>query len=251
MSHFLVRAAAALVLAMPLAAPLAQQATDERRPIVQADLDVALKTLNEDPNLATTRQMRTLKWIADEKEKPKKAGWVKWLSDLFGWFAEVSQVFVWLLIGLLIALLAVYLVRFTKTFAHSAKASQDATAPTHVGDLDIRPESLPDDVGSAAWNLWQRGEHRNALSLLYRGLLSRLAHVHRVPIKDSSTEGDCLSLAERRLPSDRARYVASLVRMWQRAVYGGSDPIESDVQRICEEFESALSASVAQPESQP
>ena len=245
-ARFAVRAVALLAVAMTT--PLAAQQDRERTPIVQAHLDTALETLKEDPNLATTRQMRTLKWIGADEEKPKKAGWVKWLGELFGWFAEISQVFVWLLIGLLIALLVLYLVRFTKTFGRRATPSEPL-APTHVGDLDIRPESLPDDVGSAAWNLWQQGEHRNALSLLYRGLLSRLAHVHRVPIRDSSTEGDCLSLAERHLPTERARYVAGLIRMWQRAVYGGTDPSQSDVQRVCTEFESALRPAPVQTEA--
>jgi hypothetical protein len=244
--RFAVRAVA--VLALAATTPLTAQEDIERTPIVQANLDTALETLEADPNLATTRQMRTLKWIGAEEDKPKKAGWVKWLGELFGWFAEISQVFVWLLIGLLIALLVLYLVRFTKTFGARMRPSEPL-APTHVGELDIRPESLPDDVGAAAWNLWRQGEHRNALSLLYRGLLSRLAHVHRVPIRDSSTEGDCLSLAERHLPSERARYVAGLIRIWQRAVYGGADPIESDVQRLCEEFESALRAPPVQAEA--
>ena len=51
--------------------------------------------------------------------------------------------------------------------------------------------------------LWDRGDHRAALALLYRGLLSRLVHVHRVPIRDSSTEGDCLALAARCLTPRR------------------------------------------------
>ena len=81
--------------------------------------------------------------------------------------------------------------------ARAPRGDDAFVAPTHVRDLDIRPESLPDDIGAAARALWDRGEHRAALALLYRGLLSRLAHVHRLPIRDSSTEGDCLALAAR------------------------------------------------------
>lgn len=240
----------ALALFAFASVPSTAQDTIQRTPIVQADLDAALETLKQDPNLATTRQMRTLKWIGDEEEKPKQAGWVKWLAELFGWFAEISQVFVWLLIGLLIALLVLYLVRFTKTFASRAPPP-DVIAPTHVGDLDIRPESLPEDVGAAAWSLWQQGEHRNALSLLYRGLLSRLAHAHRVPIRDSSTEGDCLTLAERHLPAERRRYVATLIGIWQRAVYGGTDPNAAEVKAVCDQFETALRAMPAALEVRP
>ena len=71
--------------------------------------------------------------------------------------------------------------------------------------------AFPTDIGAAARALWDRGEHRAALALLYRGMLSRLAHVHRVPIRDSSTEGDCLALAARHLAHGRREYASRLV----------------------------------------
>ena len=83
--------------------------------------------------------------------------------------------------------------------------------PSHVRELDIRPESLPDDIGAAALAVWERGEQRAALALLYRGLLSRLVHAHGVPIRASSTEGDCLALAQSRLAAGSAQYAARLV----------------------------------------
>jgi hypothetical protein len=208
--------------------------------IREAQIDMAVEKLRADPNLATTRQVRTLRWIKDaDDESKKQAGWLRWLADLFAWFAEVSRVFVWLVIALLAGLLVLYLVRFAKAFERQTGATKSA-APTHVRDLDIRPESLPDDIGASAWALWERGEHRGALSLLYRGLLSRLAHIHEVPIRDSSTEGDCLALAERHLGSDRHGYVAELIRTWQRAVYGGEDPQSAEVRGLCDRFAEAL-----------
>ena len=87
-------------------------------------------------------------------------------------------------------------------------------------DLDIRPESLPPNIGAAARALWDRGEHRAALALLYRGLLSRLAHVHQVPVRDSSTEGDCLALCRAHLAGPGIDYAARLIVLWQAAVYG-------------------------------
>ena len=115
------------------------------------------------------------------------------------------------------------------------------TAPSFVRDLDIRPESLPADIGAAARQLWDSGEHRPALALLYRGLLSRLVHVHMVPIKDSSTEGDCLALANRHLKDEERKvYVASLVRLWQRAVDGGEDDPTESVHALCDGFARSL-----------
>ena len=107
-------------------------------------------------------------------------------------------------------------------------------------DLDIRPESLPDDVGGAGRALWERGEHRAALALLYRGLLSRLVHVYAVPIRASSTEGDCLALAAPHLRGPAAGYAARLVGTWQGAVYGAEAPAEPAVQALCTEFGTVL-----------
>jgi hypothetical protein len=77
--------------------------------------------------------------------------------------------------------------------------------------------------------------------LLYRGLLSRLVHVYKVPIKDSSTEGDCITLASRHLDNEERKiYVSSLVRVWQRAVYGGEDIPTETVATLCDGFSRAM-----------
>lgn len=208
--------------------------------IREPEIDAALETLKADPNLATTRETRTLRWMSDdEDEKVKRPSWLDWIGNLFGWIAEVSRVLMWTVIAVLIGLLALYLVRVGRTFDRTQRRGE-SVPPTHVRDLDIRPESLPDDIGAAAWSLWEQGERRGALSLLYRGLLSRLVHTYAVPIRDSSTEGDCLALAERHLPSDRHGYVSRLIRTWQRTVYGGEDPEAHDIRALCDQFASAL-----------
>ncbi len=81
---------------------------------------------------------------------------------------------------------------------------------------------------------------RAALALLYRGLLSRLAHVYEVPIRDSSTEGDCLLLAGRILATHRTEYATRLVRTWQRAIYGGLSVETAVVHELCDAFDTHL-----------
>ncbi|MET0657279.1 MAG: DUF4129 domain-containing protein, partial [Steroidobacteraceae bacterium] len=119
--------------------------------------------------------------------------------------------------------------------------------PTHVRDLDIRPESLPDDIGAAALGLWNEGQRRAALALLYRGLLSRLVHVYDVPIKASSTEGDCLHMVEQHLSEQRLAYANHLVRVWQRAVYGARDPENEEVRDLCLGFDAQIGVTAPRP----
>jgi hypothetical protein len=141
----------------------------------------------------------------------------------------------------LAAIIVVYVLRLV-TGRQRARAAVAATAPTHVRDLDIRPESLPDDIGAAARRLWDSGETRRALALLYRGLLSRLAHAHQAPVRDSTTEGESIALARRFLPAGGGEFAAGLVRTWQRAVYGGDMPGTGHVHELCAGFAPALDA---------
>jgi len=242
-----VRAAivAAMMVATTLPSVRAQQA-----PVVSAvppdrvEIERAIAVVKADPNLATDRVIKTLRW------KPSTStssfhwpGWLSWIGGLVFWMGESARVLVWCAALALAGLVAVYLSRIARTRL-MASSEDTFVAPTHVRDLDIRPESLPDDIGAAARALWERGDQRAALALLYRGTLSRLAHVHRVPIRESSTEGDCVALAVSQLP-EKSEYVGRLVRVWQRLGYG-HEPVESaTVHGLCDEFNAALPRSAA------
>jgi len=207
----------------------------------EAQIARALAKVKADPNLATERTVRTLQWADESRPTPSGSppSSLGWLIQLLAWLAQSARVLVWVAVALLAGLLAIYLVRLIRSRAPRTKTKR-ATAPTHVQDLDIRPESLPDDIGATARKLWDTGEHRAALSLLYRGLLSRLVHVHNVPIRDSSTEGDCLRLTTTRLGDAPRSYVAQLIQVWQHAVYGGQQPETAALYTLCDGFAPAL-----------
>ncbi len=234
---------ATLILALLLAQGVALAADDvPTHPPSDAQVTAALEKLKNDPNLATSRKIRGLHWVTSKNDSPidtNRPGWLEWLDNLFAWISESGRLLVWVACAVVVGLLGIYLVRLTRE-RRAGTLPQSLTAPTHVRDLDIRPESLPDDVGAASRALWDRGEHRAALALLYRGCLSRLAHVHGVPIRDSTTEGECVVLAAGHLSSDAAGYVAQLVRVWQRAVYRGEEPSAEVIYSLCDGFRGAL-----------
>jgi hypothetical protein len=197
----------------------------------------AVGEVKKDPNLAG-RTIRTLRWA--NQKRPTEAGSLRWLRDMMAWIGQGGRFLFWIVLAFLVGVLLVYLWRLVRNWSPPER-SKRIDAPSFVRDLDIRPESLPADIGAAARQLWDSGEHRSALALLYRGLLSRLVHVHHVPIKDSSTEGDCLALAHLHLKDEERRtYVASLVRLWQRAVYGGENVQTESVHALCDGFAHAL-----------
>jgi hypothetical protein len=240
---------AALALSATLA--LAAQKPDATLPVADGhsptsdQIKEALEQVRADPNLSPVRKINTLKWV-DEPEKKKRRNmrwpaWLSWFGGLFSWLSQSSRTLVWILAAALVGMLIIYIARLMRGRDLGAR-SERFVAPSHVRDLDIRPESLPDEIGTSARALWDRGEHRAALALLYRGLLSRLVHVYNVPIRDSSTEGDCLALAVPHLNEARMNYASQLVRIWQRAVYGGEQVDTAAVHALCDEFSAALDA---------
>jgi hypothetical protein len=199
-----------------------------------------LDRVKADPNLAPTRTIKMLRWKERQAAQQRRSpAWLAWLSGFFRWIDQSARLLIWAGAAVLVAFLVVYLLRVIRA-AQADAVGESFTAPTHVRDLDIRPETLPADVGQAARALWDRGDRRGALALLYRGLLSRLAHVHQVPIRDSTTEGDCLALAGIHLTGVRLDYTARLVRLWQRAVYGGEAAPAAVVYSLCDGFAAAL-----------
>jgi len=229
-------------LADAAATVAAQAPADGGRP-GDAQIEQALDEVKADPNLSPERKVRTLRWIGRE-QRPPRAPWLIWIVEMAMWFAESARRLMWIAGGVLLAIVIIYLFR-SQTRRHRAAPVIVFNPPTHVRDLDIRPETLPADVGAVARALWDAGDRRAALALLYRGLLSRLIHVHRVPIRDSSTEGDCLALAAGHLTDARRQYAAALIRAWQRFVYGGEELQTPLVQSLCEEFSGALDVGAA------
>lgn len=235
-----------LVLACVLWPSAIATATTQSRPQpTPEEITRALETVKADPNLALVRTLKLLRWR--NSGAPKRSGipgWLAWLVDFLRWLDQSARLLVWGVALVLVAALLVYLGRLIGWFIgrRSAGVADDdrRVAPIRVHDLDIRPESLPDDIGGAARRLWDRSEHRAALALLYRGMLSRFVHVHQIPVRDSTTEADCLVLAVTHLEPTRSEYASRLVRIWQRAVYGREVIQDFDVYGLCDGFGRAL-----------
>ena len=237
------------VAARPAAVSAAAPAASVRQRVTRA-----VEQLRKDPNLGAEQSVRTLRWV-DKERKPADPSpffkrLIEWLAEAFRWFAAAGRAVLVTAAVLLAALLAVYLLRAAAR-RRAGRLPAAPTAPAFVRGLDIRPASLPDDIGAAALALWRQGAARAALALLYRGLLSRAVHVHQVPIRDSSTEGDCLRLCAGRLGASAQDYATTLVGTWQQAVYRGVLPDESRLGPLCAGFAPALAPATPGEPSAP
>lgn len=230
--------AACLALAAAVGAANAVPAT----PPTRDSVDEAASTLKQIQTLTGTRTERSLRLKDDKSLQPPAAPtpqWLRWIGEFAAWLGGAGRVLVWLLAALAVAFAVVRAHAWLRLKA-ADRGGRLAALPTHVRDLDIRPETLPEDVGAAAWALWRAGRATEALSLLYRGSLSQLVHRHAVPILASSTEGDCLRLAQPRLPEAAQRYLELLVATWRQAVYAGRLPADAQAEGLCRGFGSGL-----------
>lgn len=151
------------------------------------------------------------------------------MPDL-GWLALVIKI---ALIAGAAALLAWLLYRHRGKFA-CLLPKPAAMAATEVAGLDIRAESLPADVPAAVRALWDQGERRNALALLYRATLSRLVTLHGLRLAQGATEGDCLRMARQAaLPPARYDVADTVTTLWLNGAYGGRWPDSAAVHAAC------------------
>ncbi len=139
------------------------------------------------------------------------------LPDLRGWAPRFDAAKAALSIASYVLLcLAVYL--SARAILRAAKDAQKAQKPPEtLFDLDVRPESLPKDVGAAARELFPASA-RAAVSLVFRACLSKLIHLHRLPLGAGMTENEILDLCGRLAPETH-RAAQSAFSVWIDCAY--------------------------------
>ena len=143
------------------------------------------------------------------------------------------------------------LYRYRDHWPRFAMRQRPQPAPaTAVAGLDIRAETLPDDVAAAVRRLWADGAHRAALALLYRATLSRLLHQHGVALHQGATEGECLQLARAaaaagRLSAPRLAVAGDSTALWLNGAYGGLWPDGATLEALCQAWQAQFGAGAA------
>lgn len=144
-------------------------------------------------------------------------------------FANLTKIALWVGVIVLIILAFVFRQRIMALLKPVRRKQSPALPPDILFGMDIRPTSLPDDIANASRQLWEAGQHRDALSLLYRGALMRLTRHDHVAIQDSHTEGDILQLATSHLSSERLVWLTAVTLAWQEIAYAHRIPSNTKV----------------------
>jgi hypothetical protein len=159
-------------------------------------------------------------------------------------FATLFETGLWILLLIGLLLLFYYRKHWLHLFQASKKTEEEYQAPEIMFGMDVRPDSLPDDIVAEAQKLWQANKHREALSLLYRGALVHLINQEKVQLENSFTEGDVLKHAAKIISKTKQDYLQLLTRQWQAIAYAHRKPDEAmqdTLSRLFEHWDSDFS----------
>jgi hypothetical protein len=174
------------------------------------------KQILSDPAFGETRETWSLKYVGPGSDrKPSKPLRWDWLERFGEWLAYGLRALAWGLGAAAIVGLLYLLIRKLE----KRDWQRRRVMPDMLFGLDVRPDSLPDDVPGAAAQALSRGDVRLSLSLLYRAVLVSLIADGRFEIAPGDTEGTCAAQVARHYGGDKAAYFRSLVAAWQRVAY--------------------------------
>lgn len=188
------------------------------------------KTYREGDLKATVRDFVWKRRHPLDEETPSKSdapAWALGIGQILGFIAEYG---LWILIAIGLVIIVANRHRWLPWIS-------DRYAPPRLPDrIDVHDviaaEPMPEDIPTAVRALWQRGQLRAALALLYRAGVERLATSLGTPLPAGATESECLRRARRLADTEYAALFARIVRSWQEAAYAQRLPTATDVEAL-------------------
>ena len=145
-----------------------------------------------------------------------------------------------LLIALAVTLFVYLLYRYRGPLKRLKRGEKSASTPEVMFGLDVRPESLPDDIPAQVMSFWYDHRHRDALGLLYRASLSRLIDQHALGFKTSHTEAECAALVKACGIDSLSHYFSGLTRAWCHLAYGHELPAQEAIVKLCDDWSTEM-----------
>lgn len=196
-----------------------------------------IEEIMQRPELDGWREVSRWKYIGEEDEEEEEYEWDGFGFDLGRLFARFTEALLWIGLAVGIILLLVHRDKWLHLIWRS-RPKPRPQAPEKLFGLDIRPESLPEDVPLAARLAWEAGRHREALSLLYRGALAALVHDEGVEFAEGDTERDCLRTLQPKVEDSLYEHFKGMTQAWQLVAYAHRQPADETVYALCDSWHS-------------
>jgi len=189
------------------------------------------------------------RWRFRDVVEENEGKFPEWLIDFIEWLIKnidfsgpddsIITTATWLkilLITLAVSLFVYLLYRFRGPLKRLRRSEKSVSTPDVMFGLDVRPESLPDDIPAQVMSFWRDHRHRDALGLLYRASLSRLIEQYALGFKSSHTEAECAALVKACGIDSLSYYFAGLTRAWCHLAYGHEIPAQEAIEKLCGEW---------------
>lgn len=229
---------------------------DEPKSLSTQDAGRSIKSVLEKPPFKNPETVTRYRFGEEKPAAKNKAhtdgklpAWLQALLDNFNsnTFKHVAQgleVLLWSLLAGGLGLLVWRYRDWLRTFVSrrgppSPKAAKPI--PTQLFGLELGTETLPIDIAGTAEQLWPT-QPREALGLLYRGLLSRLLHDFNLPLKSADTEGQVLARVHQLQQPQLLAFSDELTQHWQNLAYGHRLPSASTQQKLCSDWRALFSS---------
>lgn len=233
------KAAVLLVFLIPFYSPSPARAQDQD---AVPKADQYIEEILADGDFGST-EMRE-KWVPKKGNQNREAGNFSPKS-----FQFLSTLIKYAVIGLAVVLFIWFLARYLQRYSgpnispreRAAIERETLAEASHL----IRPEVLPEHIVETATKLWREGRPREALSLLYRGLLAQLQDHHDISFSKNATEFECIASIRRKLKDgDLLDYSTSLTKTWLLGAYAHRFPSNDHFEEICRNWQRHLEARV-------
>ena len=182
---------------------------------------------------------KIIKWLFSIEPDPGQAS-----SGMLPDLASVLRILMWgIFIGLVVWLVYRYRHWILALKLPTPKATR--ARPLSLAGLEIARHTLPDDVVAAALEALQQDDRREALSLLYRGTLSRLVEQVDVQLSPGDTEQECLQAFRRASASHRGvALLAELTPAWISTAWAHRPPASGQIRSLAERWQSVFGPTV-------
>ncbi len=220
----------------------------ERKQIVESkDIVVEIKASKPFVDIQEVKIWNFLEENKEDESIPE----LQWLAVIVSFISMIIEAVLWLMPLVAIFYLYQYREYWLSLIQGNNKPLKEAALPETLFGLDVRQESLPDDIEKTAQVLWQENHHRDAVSLLYRASLVVLIKKYRFELSAGATEEDCirkLVLIEKQYSSEinnknniliaekRIKLFKKLTKIWIAIAYAHKKPDEADFNLVCQNW---------------
>lgn len=205
-------------------------------------------------NEVTSKGWRLKDFKVDDVDAKGVPGWlisfIKFLESLLGdsskevdqgssySFANILELLLWTGFISIILYLVYRILKFYEVLApkRSRSVNEASMPPEILFGLDIRKDSIPEDVTGQTMLLWNNGKHREAIGLLYRSTLSLLIHRFSFQFYDGHTEQECANIVRQAGNKKLSEYVMQITRSWQQIAYAHKTPLDQQIRMLCNQW---------------